>query len=808
MSVSMTETECIVNPSDIKDIEDLVKFDDKSLELEDEKEVAPNSGSVYGFEDLFEEVEDSNPYYRKAQKISDDDLVDPSEIPIPYSLKDASPKKIEDLKKYVSLILEELERISDKSLPLDASIEDHKQDHKQNYKHNLKLYDQARQTASRKFSVNYKKPEIYYAYRLICRDLNIEPNSSRIGMMQTKPYRSESGVMVFAIFTHPMWRETQTGEMKAFSCAYDCWYCPQQPGRPRSYVDGEPGNDRAVSVNYDTKKQVYVRGSTYIMNGHPIDKAEVIILGGTFHSYAEEYIVEFFRNMYYSFNTINGERGRSMLSLEDEMRLNTCMDSNLLNLYAPNNLDSISNRNSICRVIGLTIETRPDQINSESLIKLRKYGVTRVQLGVQHIDNRILLRVNRGCTNEDTIQAILNLKRNGFKVDIHLMPDLPKPFTEEFEKSNKSRIKKIEITSDDVDWDFNMIEADRRMFREVFHGEDYCPDQVKIYPFEVMDWTRLKDEFDRGLHISYAPKKGDPHPEQNELIRLLIDVSKDMPRYVRVNRLKRDIPSSYNMGGLTDSHGGSFIHHLMEIEGSKCGCIRCNEIKKQKIDIDTVRLEIIKYRASDGDEYFIYYTDDFDHVIGFIRLRLDSKAGYFTRFKRGTTVVRSENLIFPELQNCAMIRELHVYGEAVRVSSGKNNRTQQHAGFGTRLVYAAFLIAYHNGYRKMSVIPGEGVKQYYFKKFDFVEEAHFMTLNISDLPRKILDNQITELVEISQDPRIMKYFFENKTKNESKNEIDYDPNLDPNFDPNLDPNLDSKIPIKKSFEIVKNCSIM
>jgi histone acetyltransferase (RNA polymerase elongator complex component) len=715
-------------------------------EIEDESEVAKNA-MPYGFEDRFNEADAHNPYYRKAEQVGDDAFTDPNEIPIPRSLKDADPEKIHMLKEYVRHILAKLEERADELY--DPKIPDPQK----NNQKNQKLYEIARRSASKEYKTAFKKSEIYYGYRLICEDLEVSPDSAHIGMMQTKPFRSESGVIVFAVFTHPMWREAGTGKMKAFSCMYDCWYCPQQPGRPRSYVDGEPGNDRAVSVNYDTMKQVYIRGNTYRINGHPIDKAEVIILGGTFHSYHDDYHVKFFQNLYYSFNTINGERERPMLSLEEEMRLNTCMDEEMMRLYAPDH--------SICRVIGLTIETRPDQIKGNELIALRKYGVTRVQLGVQHIINRILLRVNRGCFNEDTIQAILNLKRCGFKVDIHLMPDLPKPFTEKFVADNRYRLKsdKLVITDEAIDWDFDMEKADRDMFEEIFHGENYCPDQVKIYPFEVMDWTRLKDEFERGLHVSYAPKDDDPNPERNALIRLLVDVLVDMPRWARVNRLKRDIPSSYNMGGLTDSHGRSFIHQVMAREGLKCGCIRCNEIKKQKIDIDSVRLEVIKYRASDGDEYFIYYTDDEDHVIGFIRLRLDPKAGYFTKFRRGTTDVLREQLIFPELQNCGMIRELHVYGEAVKVSSEKNNRTQQHAGFGTRLVYAAFLIAYAEGYHKMSVIPGEGVKQYYQNKFGFEEEGWYMTLLLrSDMFNNTrVSHILPEIVEVARDPKISEY---------------------------------------------------
>jgi histone acetyltransferase (RNA polymerase elongator complex component) len=742
---------CATSAKDEVDVDQIV-----APEMEDEIEVAPNT-FAYGFEDRFAEVDDNNPYYDKAIKADDMNFItDPNEIVVPRSLKDASDEKLGILNDYVQFILERLEEMSDE---LYGEVTNKK---------NLKIYEAVRKAACKEFHISPKKTEIYYMYKVICNEMGVKPDSAKVGMMQTKPFRSESGVIVFAVFTHPMWREAGTGKMKAFSCMYDCSYCPQQPGRPRSYVDGEPGNDRAVSVNYDTTKQVWIRGNTYRANGHPIDKAEVIILGGTFHSYQDDYHIEFFRNLYYAFNTINGERERPMLTLEEEMRLNTCMDLELLDQYAPDH--------DICRVIGLTIETRPDQIKDKTLVKLREYGVTRVQLGVQHTDNRVLLRVNRGCLAEDAIEAILNLKRCGFKVDIHLMPDLPKPYTEEFVREAGYRLKsnKMVIKHEDIDWDFDMVESDRQMFEEVFHGEDYCPDQVKIYPFQVMDWTKLKDEHARGLHVSYAEFDEGEDPAQNELMKTLVDAKSRIPRYVRINRLKRDIPDSYSLGGLTDSHGRDFIHRLMDQLGLKCGCIRCNEIKKKAINIDEVYLKVCKYRASQADEYFIFYTDDEDHVIGFVRLRLDPKAGFVSKFRRGTTEVRSEKQVFPELYRSAMIRELHVYGEAVKVSSNTANaRSQQHVGFGTRLVYASFLIAYAEGYRKMSVIPGEGVKQYYHKKFGFVEEGHYMTLDISAL-LVMGDDGFSGITEMYEDPAIVPFYPQADGDSDGDSEYEYD----------------------------------
>lgn len=633
------------------------------------------------------DIEDLNPYHKPAKSIDDSFFdIDPSKPIIPFSLKNADLSKLNLLKSYTDYVIEELDKLD----PSDLS---------------QSLYVKILHKASSIFKSNFKKTEMYYMY-----SLNHKIDPIYRGFMQTKSVRSDSGVIVFAIFTHPMWFD-EDGKPKSFSCQYDCKYCPQQPNRPRSYVDGEPGNDRAVSVKYDTIKQIYYRAQTYKANAHIIDKAEVIILGGTFHSYDTTYLDAFFSKMYYGFNTINSDRTRPILSLQEEMDINS---------------KSKSNSNSICRVIGLTIETRPDQINVKNIKDLRRYGVTRVQLGIQHTDDRVLTRVNRGCGSKDSIRAILNLKRSGFKIDIHLMPDLPLPYTLEFETANKYRLKSsnLEITHNDIDWDFDMIRADKLMFDEVFHDESYCPDQVKIYPFQVMDWTALKDEHARGLHISYGEIQD--NPKDNELIKTLIDVKNRIPKYIRINRLKRDIPDSYSLGGITDSHGREYIHKLMKEYGLKCKCIRCNEISNQQIDTDLVRLEVYKYRASEADEYFISYMFK-DKIIGFCRLRLDEKAGYFVDAKNRL------KLVFPELENCAMIRELHVYGEAIKVGQKNKARSQQSVGFGTKLVQKAILIAKENNFKKISVIPGEGVKQYYYNKFGFESNGSYMTLDITSM---------------------------------------------------------------------------
>ena len=560
---------------------------------------------------------------------------------------------------------------------------------------------------AKKYKRLFKKTEVFYMYKQLCiENYYTNPNILR-EFFQTKSSRSHSGVTVFAIFTHPFWKNNANGVMTTFSCKYNCRYCPNMPGHPRSYIPGEPGNDRAQQVGYDVVKQIHTRANGYNLTGHINDKAEVIILGGTWHSYPEEYRIMFVTQTYYAFNTIGDIVQRPMLSMIEEIKLNQVSE---------------------CRVIGLTIETRPDQINIQELILLRKMGVTRVQLGIQHTNDRLLTRIQRKCKAIHGINAIKMLKDCGFKVDIHLMPDLPKPFLPEFEKNNKLLLNsdKLRFTKDDIDWLFDSIGEDLKMFNIVFYSGEYMPDQVKIYPCEVTDWTGIKTDFENGSHIPYGTRNTEG--TENPLFELLIYVKSNFPEYCRINRLVRDIPEGYILAGTSDTNGRQMIENLMKQRGLKCSCIRCREIKKKKVDISKTSLKISKYRASGGDEYFLQYVTDADELIGFLRLRISDNAGMIKNC-----------IAFQELVNTAMIRELHVYGEVVQV-----NRTgqtiseptifepvlsQQHTGFGTRLMQNAIYLAHTLGYKKISVISGEGVKPYY-KRFGFYDGEYFMLKNI------------------------------------------------------------------------------
>lgn len=544
--------------------------------------------------------------------------------------------------------------------------------------------------SQRENSFKYKKTTLLYAYRLYCKENKLEYEKKYEILLQTKSYRSQSGVMVYTLVLSPY----PNGQ--EFSCKYDCKYCPLEPGQPRSYMKEEPGVMRANRYNFDPIMQIRDRALSYICNGHPIDKAEVIVLGGTWNSYPSEYRLEFITKMYYAGNTFydsdNVTKLRPMLSLEEEMTINE---------MAP------------IKIIGLTVETRPDCINIEELRFMRKLGVTRVQMGIQHIDNRMLERINRKCNTKHTINAIRLLKDNCFKVDGHIMPDLPKPLKLDVDSSKKN------LTEEDIDWDYNVYEHDREMFNEIITSPDFQMDQWKIYPCSVTPYTELEKEYLKGLHKPYADTLIDGVSKLHDLIT---EVKQKVPYYIRLNRIVRDIPKMHIIGGVKDVSFRQTLDRILKKKNIQCRCIRCREIKKQSISSDNAQLFIQKYDASEGVEFFLSYeTPDQKTLFGFLRLRIMCHAGLQINL-----TTQTQKSVFSELEDCALIRELHVYGQTTPVKASiEGEKNVQHIGFGTKLLNHAFDIAKENKYKKIAVISGNGVKNYY-RKFGFEDGENFL----------------------------------------------------------------------------------
>jgi len=459
--------------------------------------------------------------------------------------------------------------------------------------------------------------------------------------------RSHSGVVVITIVLKPFDR----------SCTFDCYYCADERisngavvDVPRSYHSSEPAVRRAIFNQYDIARQFWDRADSLRKMGHPIDKIEIILLGGTFSVYERSYQEHVFQQIFYAANTLK-EGERDSFTLEEEQLINETANA---------------------RIIGIVVETRPVCISRQELMRYRRWGITRVQIGVQHTDDKILEYVNRRHGVRESITAIRLLKDFGFKVDIHVMPDLP--------GANP--------------------EADKEMFRRVLTEEEFVVDYMKIYPCLDVKFAKIRDWKEDGRWQPYAEKN-----QGEDLIQVLLYAKSLIPRYLRINRVQRDfIPETGTEPGYVSNTIQPNLRQILLSRMTKpCLCIRCREIKDREVNPEDAKLKITKYRSSGGWDYFIeFIIPEKDTLIGFIRLRLPPKDD-------------SVKHILPELRGSALIRELHVFGRTHRVDT-KNQIQTQHLGFGSRLINEAERIAKQNGYSRIAVISGVGVREYYRKK--------------------------------------------------------------------------------------------
>jgi ELP3 family radical SAM enzyme/protein acetyltransferase len=549
------------------------------------------------------------------------------------------------------------EYILDITKRLDNSID------KQQWKHILTEY-------KRKHHINPGTFQLNYHYRKLLENGDIERNIRFELFNSARNVRVDSGVVVASLLM------SGTPDGQVFTCAHDCYFCPdEKPSeennwtqQPRSYLMKEPAVLRANRNDFDTVFQIHDRLSTISLNGHNVDKVEVIALGGTFSCYPEEYQERFSRDIYYAANTFfdNRDTPRERLSIEEEILLN---------------------ETARVRIIGYTIEDRPDYCNNADVFqRYRRFGVTRIQIGIQHINQKLLDKVNRGCTQHDAEIAVQNAKDNCFKIDGHWMPDLPGATPE-------------------MDWE---------MFKTVIYGDTLQLDQWKIYPCETVEHTEIKRWFQLGKYEHYS---------EEELIKLIMKVKKNVPPWIRLNRVIRDIPTNYHIAGVEKPNLRQIIQHKMAKLGWKCRCIRCREPKNKDFankGIEDAVIMIREYSSSGGTEYFISMEHrELDIIYGFCRLRLSEKSGIVCAVKKnklgGKRIIHSEHQVaFPELLDCALIRELHVYGTMNVVS--ENQQKTQHRGIGKALLKKAEEIALTNGYVKAAVISGVGVRGYYRKR--------------------------------------------------------------------------------------------
>jgi len=522
----------------------------------------------------------------------------------------------------------------------------------------------------------YNKIKLFKGYRMLLHDGQIQRNPQLEKFMKFKATRGNSGVVVITTF---MSGNLMNGSIRNGGCPENCAYCPFEkdadgiPTQPRSYLSTEPGNMRATQNKHHPVGQVFDRADTLEKMGHiscvpdVSSKIEMIISGGTFNFFPENYIVWYVTSTYYALNVyydykLTGKL-RDMLTLEEEQQIN---------------------ETAALRMIGLTIETRPDRLIDQSdplrIVRFfRRLGVTRVQIGVQHTDDKILKYVRRNCTNEQNKNGIRILKQNGFKTDIHLMLDLPS----------------------------STPEADKLMIDTVINDPDLQADQWKVYPTEVTPYTDILKWYEDGTYQPYA------EIDNGELLEdVIVHLKKQIHPYIRINRVIRDIPVESIEGGIKCPDMRNNIMMKMKDMGMTCKCIRCREVKGQTYE--EPYLFVNKYKSSGGIEYFISYENKTQTVLyGMLRLRINI----------------DQDMTMGELYDCALIRELHVYGSHSEIGDSVKSEQTQHRGLGKKLLKIANDIAYQNGLDKIVVISGIGVREYY-RKNGFEDYYTYMIKNI------------------------------------------------------------------------------
>ena len=430
--------------------------------------------------------------------------------------------------------------------------------------------------------------DILREYRLMIKQEAYDVNLNLEKVLRKRAVRTLSGIAPVAVLTKP------------YPCPGHCAYCPHEKEVPTSYLSNEPAVMRAIRCQYNPYKQVLLRLRALENNGHEPTKIEIIVIGGTWSYLPIRYKYWYILNCFKAANDYQTAK----IDLKNLYRQNI----SLIELKRLLKKEQDKNERAKYQIIGLTLETRPDYINVAELLEMRELGCTRVEIGVQAIDDNILKINKRGHGVKETTEATQLLKQYGFKVTYHLMPALP----------GATPAK------------------DLVLFKKLFNDERFQPDQIKFYPTVVTRGSLLYRWYQQGKYKPYSDRV---------LQKLVADCKSLVPPYVRIIRLIRDIPEESIVAGNKITN----LRQIMQARGVKCNCIRCREVKDGQIKSGWA-LNILGYRASGGQEYFISVDGaDGRTLYGFCRLRFDSVSP-----------------IAP-----ALIRELHVYGELVSVGRAK-----------------------------------------------------------------------------------------------------------------------------------------
>jgi len=441
---------------------------------------------------------------------------------------------------------------------------------------------------------------------------------------------------------------------KPYPCPKDepCIYCPGGPdvGTPQSYTGSEPAGRRAIEYNFDPYQQVKSRIDQFHVMGHDVDKVELIIFGGTLTAYPKDYLEWFVTQC------LNAISGKDAKTIKDAQA---------------------AAENAKIRNSDITIETRPDYCKKDHIDLMLRLGTTRVELGVQTVYDDIYRLVNRGHTVSDVVDATRMAKDAGFAVIYHMMPGL--------------------VGSN--------LQKDLDSFETIFKDDSFKPDAIKIYPTLILPGTKLHELWKQGKYKPYS---------FDEIVKLIVEIKKRVPSWVRIQRIQRDIPSNLIAEGVKRGDLRMVVQKQLKEEGASCRCIRCREVghvqykSRTKLDADDVKLVVDRYKASEGEEMFLSFEDvKKDVLVGLLRLRKPS-----------------------EETNSMLVRELHVYGPMVNVGAKAQDSQWQHRGWGERLMQEAERISKEEfDAKKVVVLAGIGTRNYY-RRFGYELKGPYMVKNI------------------------------------------------------------------------------
>ncbi|KXK25872.1 MAG: coproporphyrinogen III oxidase [candidate division WS6 bacterium OLB20] len=523
----------------------------------------------------------------------------------------------------------------------------------------------------------FSRDQLVMGYRLLVSEKLADENPLVLERIRMKPTRTVSGVAPVTVLTKP------------FPCPGKCIFCPNDVRMPKSYLADEPGAQRAERNMFDPYLQVFNRLRAFMNTGHSTDKVELIVLGGTWSFYPEEYQIWFIKRCFDALNDF-GVRDRrdevkSVNMFEEANRIprktadgrtrsyneivhavsrgatRDLLTASELSSWSELEEAQVANESASSRCVGLVIETRPDYIDEHEVIKIRRLGATKVQIGIQSLNDRVMELNRRGHGAKETAAAIHLLRRAGFKIHAHWMPNL------------------YGSTPD----------SDIDDYKKLWQPE-FSPDELKIYPTSVIANTVLHEKYKQGEYSPYT---------YEELLQVLTGTMPLTPRYCRLTRVVRDIPSTDIVAGNKRTNFRQIAEEELNKMGSPCQCIRCREIRGRKISPEDLQEERIEYKTSAGTEHFLSWkTRSDDRIVGFLRLLLPDDGDHF----------------IPELAGNAVIREVHVYGQVVALGERQEGRTQ-HLGIGSRLIRTAEDIARSGGFSAISVISAIGTRKYYYR---------------------------------------------------------------------------------------------